>query len=432
MKAAALILLLFIASTQNDWPLFRHNPEGDSYSGCQLPDALEIVWEFSLPDGSSGKASHGFTSCVTPSVSEGKIYFTVDGVLHCLDADYGILLFEKRISEPEEYPTYTAVEGTRVFVCENTHTYYDAPEREDYHFLCFDISKKEVIWSVNPGFLTDSVPIVKNGRVYLPVFQDGIVWLWGYSGGYEWDTLVCMDSTGEVLWQVSPSKPQEYIHIRSPPVLGDGKVYMVGERSIYNSALYCFDAESGALLWKKEIHGYQAWVHYYNGTVYCGCSPRIMSINGENGDVIWEKESEYSVKDCFSIGDGKLFIEVDTDMFSEGCEEMWALDASTGDRIWRSEIPHCTGIPAATDGRVVTGSLDGYVYVLDRETGDILQKMYLGGKVYCPIIASGKVFVQTHYSMYALGKKGHPYEIMCVCIFLCLLLTIIRRQERHI
>ncbi|MGC1119839.1 MAG: PQQ-binding-like beta-propeller repeat protein [Candidatus Methanofastidiosia archaeon] len=432
MKAAALILLLCIASTQNDWPLFRHNPEGNSYSGCQLPDTLDIVWKFSLPDGSSGKASRGFSGGVTPSVSDSKIYFVVDGVLHCLDADYGILLFEKRISETEKYSTYTAVEGTRVFVCEDTYLYHDVLEREDYHLLCFDISKKEVIWSVSPGFLTDSVPIAKNGRVYLPVFQDGIAWLWGRFGGYEWDTLVCIDSTGGILWQVSPSEPYIHVIIHAPPVLGDGKIYMVGDRLTYNDILYCLDAENGALLWKKGIHGYQAWVHYYDGAVYCGCSPRIAKIDGENGDVIWEKEIEYSVENYFTIGDGKLFIEVDTDQFSEGCEEMWGLDASTGDRIWRSEILKCTGIPAAADGKVITGSFDGYIYLLDGENGDILQKIYIGEKVCCPVIASGKVFVQTRYCMYALGKKGHPYEVICVITFLCLLLTIRRRHSKQI
>ena len=49
-------------------------------------------------------------------------------------------------------------------------------------------------------------------------------------------------------------------------------------------------------------------------------------------------------------------MDVDTDTFSKGCEEMWAFDASTGDCLWRSKILESTGIPTGIPSWIYNSS----------------------------------------------------------------------------
>ena len=111
-----------------------------------------------------------------------------------------------------------------------------------------------------------------------------------------------------------------------------------------------------------------------------------------------------------------------------GCENIYALNATTGDIIWN----YTTGggiwsSPAVASGFVFVGSGDNRVYALNAQTGDLEWSYETNGAIYSsPAILDGVAYVgSTDNSLYAIGSTKsaddlgvqiNPYHLIIVGI----------------
>ena len=108
-------------------------------------------------------------------------------------------------------------------------------------------------WKVKVG-IGDSTPALVGGKLYVFARVDAD------------EVLYCLDAaTGKNLWQtnypadyVVTGPPSRHPGTRSSPVVADGKVCTLGVGGI----LSCFDASTGALLWRKQSTNDYDGVHY--------------------------------------------------------------------------------------------------------------------------------------------------------------------------
>src|SRR5205823_8344270 len=116
-----------------------------------------------------------------------------------------------------------------------------------------ELTKK---WSVEVG-IGDSTPALVGDKVYALARQG------------DDEVVTCLDAaTGKILWQqkyptvtVTGGSASAHSGPRCSPAVAGGKVYTLG----VGGTLSCFDAATGALIWRKEdFKG--AWPMFYTGS----------------------------------------------------------------------------------------------------------------------------------------------------------------------
>lgn len=192
--------------------LFRCNPGGTSLTECSLSDNLDILWKYSLPvHYHPSHMTSGFEEYIPPRVSNGRLFFVVDGILHCLNADSGELLFEIPVSEIQDVSTYCAVTQDKIFLCA-------------HDFICINVHTKKREWSIDEGYLVYSVPLIQDDFIFLPLYikyEKELLFIDITPPppplGYWWNTILCIDiTTSTINWRVSPQENELRIRITSP------------------------------------------------------------------------------------------------------------------------------------------------------------------------------------------------------------------------
>src|SRR4030042_3467288 len=74
-------------SSENNWPMFRMNPEHTGGSGQVDVKNLTLLWKYEV----SGELVLG-----DPVISDGKVFVTKDRSVYCLDAASGRLVWKHR------------------------------------------------------------------------------------------------------------------------------------------------------------------------------------------------------------------------------------------------------------------------------------------------------------------------------------------------
>ena len=106
-----------------------------------------------------------------------------------------------------------------------------------------------------------------------------------------------------------------------------------------------------------------------------------------------------------TVADGVVYFGSDDDSVN-------AVDASTGDPLWRFEAGEVIrSTPTVTGGTVYVGSNDNHAYALDAETGEMLWKYDTGDWAqYSPTVSGGKVYLGAQTD----GRAQDPRTRRCV------------------
>jgi outer membrane protein assembly factor BamB len=211
-----------------------------------------------------------------------------------------------------------------------------------------------------------SSPSVVDGRVYV--------------GSQDKNVYAIDARSGKLIWNFLTGA-----RIKSSPAVVDGQVYIGPD----DGNVYCLDAYNGNVIWEKSAGGYieahfDAWTRLSSspavvgGKVYVGSlDTNVYCFGANSGDVIWTYPTEGYITSSPAVADGAVYI-ISQEPDSAG---LYKLDANSGRRIWKLELPYIVSAERGTDMHVSPTVANGMVFVasnkgeyhgVDVNTGDIV------------------------------------------------------------
>jgi outer membrane protein assembly factor BamB len=299
-------------------------------AGEDKPTFKKIAWRF-IPAEPSWIAS-------SPVVAGNRVYVGAvhgtafrSGTVYSVDATTGkvVASFNNGGSMKDIFCSPTVADGC-VYIGEGFHQHLGCK------LFCLDAETLEKKWEFATESHTESTPCVVDGRVYFGAGDHG---------------LFCLDAkSGKEIWHLSG------LHIDSNPLVVGGRVYVgSGKGDAYQTfAVACLDAVTGDEKWRTPLD-----LPCWGGAVLAG---DLLLVGIGNGNFLESEEKPAGA--------------------------VLALDAKTGQRIWRTsekDITDGVHIRVATDGaHVWAASRDKRVICLSVAEGKKVWSRDLGN----PIVAS--------------------------------------------
>ena len=241
--------------------------------------------------------------------------------------------------------------------------------------VCVDRATGKQAWAYTDAEMKTvySTPVVAGGRVFV-------------GEGLHTDPdcrLLCLDATtGQKLWEKRTTS-----HTEGAPAVADGKVYF----SAGDDGLYCLTTDGGEV-W--HFRGREQGLHVdspvvvANGRVYAGSGYQTLAafaLDAATGQPVWRKELPLrsfgqplvlADQVIYGLGTGNLSFDLSTEPEPGRANEVKpagavvCLDAATGDEVWTHDLPRSVHTHLSADGRAVFAACrDGWVYALSRADG---------------------------------------------------------------
>ena len=266
--------------------------------------------------------------------------------------------------------------------------------------LRLDSASGEVVWRSNlwgfPQRWVATSPLVANGMVFI-----------GAKAGY-----AAFDSaTGELRWERRLSSTRDLMADPIGDKFGayhsllpseDLVVALVPRRSFMG-----LDRKTGSIAWEEPIPGSQdTWGApiLHDEHIVSGSTPgHLVALRPGSGEVVWKMEVPFDHPTSLA-GHGDRFF---------GCVDdgsAFCVDPEGGDVIWRYQTGQglldmspqkrnasgAFAAPVVYEGRLVISGVDGFLHLLDIETGDCLGQVAMGAPVTAsPIPFDGGLAVAT-------------------------------------
>nr|WP_067059000.1 PQQ-binding-like beta-propeller repeat protein [Mucilaginibacter sp. L294] len=290
--------------------------------------------------------STGNFSYSTPIIENGVIYTTnTDHNLYALNAKTGALKWKFASN-------FTTISSPAIA---NGIVYFGS---DDHNVYAVDAITGSLKWKYTTGYNVDSSPLVLNGVVYI-----------GSSDGY----LYALDATsGSLKWDYNTGGPI----VKSNPEVSNGVVF-IGSR---NGLLSAVDVNNGELKWSFNTNGISlehAVITANNGVIYFASwsdlnTPNLggslYAVKETDGSLVWKGLDEQGFSSGPIYANGKLYVNSDD-------SNLYAVDAATGQKIWKTEILANGSLPTAIFGKVFSsGGGNGFFYALDAGSGAVSWK----------------------------------------------------------
>lgn len=249
----------------------------------------------------------------------------------------------------------------------------------------------------------------ESGDLYLssPAYLDGVVVVGAGDGG-----VYALDArTGRRRWR-APTEGR----VRSSPAIAGGRVY-VGSA---DGRVYAFDLATGARRWRYDTEGttldsrkfgydrrtVQSSPAVAGGTVYVGARDGFLyALGADSGTLRWRFDHKISwVNTSPAVRDGVVYAGSSDGQFVQ------AVDAATGQELWRTKTGVTWSSPAVAGDVVYAGDGAGFLSALDRSSGKILWRFRTGSQVFSSPVPDGDLlFVgSTDGGVYALRTTSGP------------------------
>jgi outer membrane protein assembly factor BamB len=374
IAASALVLLLILSSfmvfsdsvsgivddddlLQYEWPQIHGDPGFTRFSEGPAPESADILWKTTI---------EGIQSYVT--AFNGKVLVTTATNVMALDKDTGAIVWNTSLPGNMRWPAVFKIDENRLVVAE----YCLETETGEILWISDDFSAKVSYWaesvyspeeemfyvqgdSVVQGwnFSNPAEPPILEWETYVSgstssgtgiQYGDGRV----FPGSFETHQVALNATTGDILWDTETTGAMSF-----SGAYYEGKLLKASE---HDNTFYCFDAESGKILWRYNpgTHlGY--WVSgcaaAYDMVYELNKDGHLYALDVNNGHLVWKYEGPgYLFWPGWPVvADGKIYATTGqrasyhpyTLEYSES--EFVCLDAFTGELVW--ELPIETHSP---------------------------------------------------------------------------------------
>lgn len=220
---------------------------------------------------------------------------------------------------------------------------------------------------------------------------------------------------GSVLWSMEQSVPALTLRGSAAPVVV-GTTIVAG---FDNGRLVAVNLLDGATEWEamlspptgrsdlERLSDVDGTITAVGQDVYAsGYQGRIASVAAESGQVLWAREISTHVG---ISADWNNLYTANTD------GEILAISRSSGAEAWRNDalLRREPTLPVPFDTAVVVGDFEGYLHFMSNLDGDLVARKRVGkGMVSgAPVVIGGRLYVQTEagkVSAYAVPKRNAP------------------------
>ncbi len=179
-------------------------------------------------------------------------------------------------------------------------------------------------------------------------------------------------NTGELNW----SKANPY------PFNSEIKIYKEKFFAVdYKNTLRCFDIIDGSECWNLPTqdsftlsNAQNSLIIINNQVIFSNSIGEITSVDIETGLIIWQvpTQSVSMVNEAFKLETSKLVSDGNSVFFSNNKNEFYSIDVNTGAINWINEI-NSNLTPVVIDKIVLTVSDDGYLFIVEKEKGNIVR-----------------------------------------------------------
>ena len=243
--------------------------------------------------------------------------------------------------------------------------------------FALDITNGKPLWQAQVATAVEAAPSVGKTDVVVRA-KDGSV------------NLLQADN-GQIVWTVNHNEPSMTLQGQSRALLFPDAVavgYDDGEFAVLSRA-------DGRTLWKNQVAlpmgrtdidrmvDIDATPLFADATFYVATyQGRIAAINAQGGQTLWSRK--FSSYTDMSVDAHALYA-------TDANGVVWALDRRTGEPLWRQGDLAYRGVtgPALENNKLVVGDQEGYLHVLNPETGAIIGRTRLNGGLIDPMRTEG-------------------------------------------
>ena len=179
-------------------------------------------------------------------------------------------------------------------------------------------------------------------------------------------------NNGNLIWSKSNSAP-----FNSQVKIFNDKFFVID----FENILRCFSLKDGSEIWnikteKSFIKSQQklSFIINNNNLVFINTLGDLSSVDIKTGQLVWQTPTQSSAiyENYFSLKNSDLIVENNTIYFSNNKNEFFAIDAITGIIKWTQSI-NSSLRPTIIESLIFTVSNEGYLFVIDDRTGNILR-----------------------------------------------------------
>jgi len=331
------------------WPQFHNNPEHTGSALFQAPRTNQIAWVSEMIGAQPGSS---------PSVAEGLVFVNCINNLTALDQNTGKVLWSHPVKAAGDYafgssPVYdhhcvffssdktyclNASDGLELwsFAPSSGRPVVDGSpaiaegrvlvsDWDGHHYYCLDEKTGLEEWNITVEGNAQSTPAIFRNHVVLAS------WDWGQGG-----KIYCLDlENGTEIWNLSTGNSP----CGSAAIFGD-RAFFATYNFQGSGDLLAISLENGTVLWRAEVSPTDSTPAVAGGRVFlCGGCEGFSDLmtycfDAQSGDLIWKTPAEERIGDwrCSpAYADGMLFVGK-ADYTEYGGVD--ALNANSGETVW--------------------------------------------------------------------------------------------------
>ncbi len=156
----------------------------------------------------------------------------------------------------------------------------------------------------------------------------------------------------------------------------------------YSNTLRCYSIKNGEELWNIKTDNSLirsqkklSLVIVNNTILFNNSIGDITAVNADTGELLWQLPTQTSLvyESTFSLESSDIITDSKNLFFSNNKNQFFSIDINTGSLNWKTKI-NSNLRPTLIDNILLTISLEGYLFVIDKNNGNIIRSTYLFDK----------------------------------------------------